>query len=770
MKIDPRVYEYKSGLNSFIDYVFEDKSNYPKAKDHINTITGNKYIDDDDDFLIGNSGGILMNINFVFVNTEEFSEVANHFRKTCTSILSNDGKYTYHKEGTVGYNEFWKRETKRRRKGMTILGKLRRDLIPQYNAATTQDHKNSFLQPLHITGDHYTYLNYGRIERTPNEEERKELNKRGFFKKSKIESFPRFWDGDYWNFKADLFIARNGLNLCKTKARRKGYSYKRGNQAANTVNLNPKVSIALVAYDLKFLTDGNATSAMVKRNIDWFEAHTFWQRGILSHDLTDIELGYKERATGHTKLGFQSHVLSVSNGKNPDAVVGKDCVEVDFEESGKNPLLKQTTNVTQSATESGAVSVGTMRWYGTGGTKGANWNDFKEIFYGPRAYKAMAFENIWDKNTRHTTCGFMHPQIWNYEPFMDEHGNSFLLAAYEHDAADKLEQSKYMTIDDYNIYVAQRANSPQEAFIGSIENIFSSHTLNEHIKWVTANQNSIHYRDGEFSRNNDGVVNFFTNEQIKATGGKPHPYITNVPFTAKDDVTGCWRIYHEPKRINGIIPNDLYYVVVDSVGKDKTIKEVNTKNSLNAIYIMSYPNNLGVPADCIQAIYVGRKDDSQTACSKDALEGAEYYNAKVLPETDRGTVVADFKRWTKQHMLLKNPTTAIGTNVKESISNEYGIYIGDGDLAVDGLIYLKSYLYEIVNKDEEGNTTLRLHLCLDLPTLLELQYFTSTGNFDRISALRVAMFQRLAYITKRKKSSQSNDTRTLFEQIGLYKV
>lgn len=33
--------------------------------------------------------------------------------------------------------------------------------------------------------------------------------------------FPRYWDGDYWNFKIDEFIANNKFHLTKAKARRK---------------------------------------------------------------------------------------------------------------------------------------------------------------------------------------------------------------------------------------------------------------------------------------------------------------------------------------------------------------------------------------------------------------------------------------------------------------------------------------------------------------------------------------------------------------------
>ena len=60
----------------FLDFINENKSRYKHAKD-----VG--YIDDDDLFLIGDSGGFLMNIRpgWKFVNTELFYEQANYFKK-----------------------------------------------------------------------------------------------------------------------------------------------------------------------------------------------------------------------------------------------------------------------------------------------------------------------------------------------------------------------------------------------------------------------------------------------------------------------------------------------------------------------------------------------------------------------------------------------------------------------------------------------------------------------------------------------------------------
>lgn len=60
----------------FLDYINEDKSHYKHAKDC-------GYVDDDDLFLIGDSGGFLLNINPKdrFVNTHLLYEVADYIEQ-----------------------------------------------------------------------------------------------------------------------------------------------------------------------------------------------------------------------------------------------------------------------------------------------------------------------------------------------------------------------------------------------------------------------------------------------------------------------------------------------------------------------------------------------------------------------------------------------------------------------------------------------------------------------------------------------------------------
>lgn len=561
-------YGYETGRSPFIDYILEDKESYKPLSSSICRFTGKPWIDRDNDFLIGESGGVLMKIDFVFVGTEIFSRVADFYEK--------HGCYCLEPDDSPNAIKFWQREMDRRVKGVQAYCKLYIKDIPAYLAAKSDAERKALLHKVRITGDHYNYLNYGRIERAPNEKERKQLDKEGRFKVNTVEGFPRFWDGDYWNFKIDELIANNSCNLCKAKARRKGFSYKRGSQAANTINANKNVTVTLAADQMDYLTEKGATSYMVKVNLDWYEDKTYWRRGYLSENFDKgIELGYKKSKEGQKAFGFRSKLLSVAIGKNESAAVGKKAIETDFEEAGKCPNLQKALDVMMSNSESGAMRIGTIRVYGTGGTKGANWEAFSNCFYNPGKNDMLPMENIWDANSRHAVCGFFFPQIWDYEPFIED-GNSLLFASWKDDYDKKRGAEKEKDAGEYNIYVGQRANSPNEAFTNTQENIFHSPELTNHINAIKYDKSNHFYEDGWYILD-DGRVRFVTKQECieRAIFGSDrfHEYITDVPHNSKTDVHGCIREFYSP------IPNDgsLYFISYDPYRVDKNKEEVSTK-------------------------------------------------------------------------------------------------------------------------------------------------------------------------------------------------
>lgn len=746
-------YGYETGRSPFIDYILEDKESYKPLSSSICRFTGKPWIDRDNDFLIGESGGVLMKIDFVFVGTEIFSRVADFYEK--------HGCYCLEPDDSPNAVKFWQREMDRRVKGVQAYCKLYIKDIPAYLAAKSDAERKVLLHKVRITGDHYNYLNYGRIERAPNEKERKQLDKEGRFKVNTVEGFPRFWDGDYWNFKIDELIANNSCNLCKAKARRKGFSYKRGSQAANTINANKNVTVTLAADQMDYLTEKGATSYMVKVNLDWYEDKTYWRRGYLSENFDKgIELGYKKSKEGQKAFGFRSKLLSVAIGKNESAAVGKKAIETDFEEAGKCPNLQKALDVMMSNSESGAMRIGTIRVYGTGGTKGANWEAFSNCFYNPGKNDMLPMENIWDANSRHQVCGFFFPQIWDYEPFIED-GNSLLFASWKDDYDKKRGAEKEKDAGEYNIYVGQRANSPNEAFTNTQENIFHSPELTNHINAIKYDKSNHFYEDGWYILD-DGRVRFVTKQECieRAIFGSDrfHEYITDVPHNSKTDVHGCIREFYSP------IPNDgsLYFISYDPYRVDKNKEEVSTKNSLASFQVWMRTNSkTPYMGKRLVASYCGRLDTME-AVDKLVLYACLRWNCKVLYEAGTGELVTNFKKWGYRDKLLKDPSSYINRSVDGPRITGYGIVIGDGDIKLEGMRMVRDFLYEIVGKTSDDTPIYRFNQIYDISFLLELDRFIFGRNADRLSSAIVAMFEfrKDSLLLEREANSKSKTNNT----------
>lgn len=754
---------YKRGDIPFIDYLCEDKSKYLKASEGISYITNKPLYDPDNDFLIGNSGGILMNIDFIVINIERLSKAADTFDEY--------GTYCDYDPSTPAYESFWQRETSRRKKGVFIKAKLYYKDIPKFfDANTTDEERESLLQPLRITGAHYTYLNYGRIERTPNDKERAKLKREGAEHVETVMGFPRYWDGDYWNFKIDEFIANNKFHLTKAKARRKGFSYKRGSQAANTINLFPNVTVTLAADQLAYLTDKGATTFMAKKCLDHFEEHTFWKRGYISEAIDDILMGYRVSTKGLKNFGWLSNLYSVAIGKNESAAVGKKAIEIDFEEAGKCPNLQKALDVTLSNTESGAISVGTIRVYGTGGTKGANWAAFSKAFYNPKMNKMLCMENVWDINKRHEVCGFFFPQVWDCEPYV-ERGNSIIFTAYAWDKQDKENHFHNNDSETHIIYKAQRANTPAEAFINTTENMFASPELNLHVSDLINDNAARFFQDGWIVVNDLGNSNkaeFIPKaECIKRDifgKGRFHEFVNQVPHSSRDDTHGCVRMYYRPFLVNGEVPKDLYFVSVDAYKVDKAQKDVTDKHSLYSAQvwmrsntITPYPNQKLLVCE-----YIGRLDTME---QNDIVTMGMclMYNAECCPEAGTGETVSNFIKYKLRRYLMLDPTNANTRKLTNPNNNDYGIVIGDGDKKYNGLRMLKEFIYEPLSYTADGKPIRRLKSISSVRLLLECQRFTAEGNFDHISAAIVAMYVFLADSLNTKRlvegNTENNDRR-----------
>lgn len=701
----------------FLDYINEDKSHYPTAR-------SKGFVDDDDLFLVGESNGFLMNIKpgYTFVNTEYFSESANYFR-------THQGQYTAYKEDSIPHRQFRKREQYRRKHG--------------YEAPCLRC-PDGHIVNVRITGSHYNYLNYTRMEQL---DER--TIKRGNVNTAKKHyDFPKFFDSQFWTFHAIEFAENNGYHILIDKTRRGGFSYMMSSDSANRVNNQSRKVVIHVAADKKYLTQTGGLTDFAVNDLKFYEESSPFKRGIFSSVKSDFRLGYKLSNGVEADKSWRSSLISVSAANNPDCAIGKDAVSVKVEEVSTMENFDAFMEVTEPAMRTGAYTTGILMAWGTA-TSG-NMQTFEQNFYNPEAYHFMPFENVWDKDSRNEVCGFFKPYCWGLQgeidgvKGVDKDGNSNILVGLEIARRERIAKKKTAkTYAEYINYLGQYANFPGESFSSAAENIFSSEELSEWENRLRVDSDLHFYVDGMLEKVGETVM-FKTNVRLYKEGKKVYDYIQGVPRRSHEDPHGCIRQFFPPERVDIIkegevigkeIPQDLYSITYDPVGVDKDKNEITDKHSHNSIKVWMNPHWINGYKQKLVAVYYGRPDRLEEADYICYLL-AVYYNCirNVHVEVNRGETVSNFKKWNATKYLAFEPLFVWDASLKEEVSKSYGYNIGPGN-KLNALRLLKEFLYEEIGKDENGKPIRNFHRIYDYQSILELKKWNDKGNFDRVSEM-----------------------------------
>lgn len=745
------------GKYPFLEYIEEpDKEKkYKKASDC-------GWYDPHNNFLIGDSGGFLLNIRpGKFVNTELFNEAARTYQAT--------GRYTQFKVDSIPHRQFRRRECDRRRNG--------------FSAPCWQNPDGS-IEDVWITGGHYNFLNYTRMERT--DESSVIVTEHGATAK-KIYSFPSFIDAQFWTWQIIEFCRRNGLHLIIDKTRRGGFSYIMAADSSNEVNLSKHKVVIHVAADNKYLIKQGGLSDFAVNNLKFFEEKTPFKRGIFSPTTDSFKLGYRMKNGVEADDSWSSSLLSVSANNNPDCAIGKDAVTIKVEELSTMQNFDEFMNVTEPTMTVGTRTTGTLMAWGT--ATAANMQIFEQNFYNPRAFRFMAFENVFDNDARNEVCGFFKSYAWGLEGEIDgvkgfdENGNSNLRIGLQLAARERIEKKKTAkTFAEYLNYLGQRALFPAESFSSASENIFSSEALNKFEDKLRVDNSYKFYTDGELFEDGSKKIYFKSNARIRIENPdmKTYDYIQGVPRRGNEDPHGCIRVWFAPeyeetyindRLIRSILPGT-YVAVYDPVGIDKDKKEITDRHSHNSIFVVEMPRERNGFKPKLCAAYYGRTERLEEADEK-FYRLCKWYNCigTGLVEINRGETVSNFRKWKATKYLGYEPLYVWDSAVKEKVSTSYGYNIGSGPKKLDGLRLLKEFLYEVIGKNEFGEDIYVFERFLDYQTILELKKFNAEGNFDRISSLillgiywKSIDIKDKRELASRKKVTEENDKTDIFNR------
>lgn len=745
------------GKYPFLEYIEEpDKEKkYKKASDC-------GWYDPHNNFLIGDSGGFLLNIRpGKFVNTELFNEAARTYQAT--------GKYTQFKVDSIPHRQFRRRECDRRRNG--------------FSAPCWQNPDGS-IEDVWITGGHYNFLNYTRMERT--DESSVIVTEHGATAK-KIYSFPSFIDAQFWTWQIIEFCRRNGLHLIIDKTRRGGFSYIMAADSSNEINLSKHKVVIHVAADNKYLIKQGGLSDFAVNNLKFFEEKTPFKRGIFSPTTDSFKLGYRMKNGVEADDSWSSSLLSVSANNNPDCAIGKDAVTIKVEELSTMQNFDEFMNVTEPTMTVGTRTTGTLMAWGT--ATAANMQIFEQNFYNPRAFGFMAFENVFDNDARNEVCGFFKSYAWGLEGEIDgvkgfdEDGNSNLRIGLKLAARERIEKKKTAkTFAEYLNYLGQRALFPAESFSSASENIFSSEALNKFEDKLRVDNSYKFYTDGELFEDGTKKIYFKSNARIRIENPdmKTYDYIQGVPRRGNEDPNGCIRVWFAPeyeetyindRLVRSILPGT-YVAVYDPVGIDKDKKEITDRHSHNSIFVIEMPRERNGFKPKLCAAYYGRTERLEEADEK-FYRLCKWYNCigTGLVEINRGETVSNFRKWKATKYLGYEPLYVWDSAVKEKVSTNYGYNIGSGSKKLDGLRLLKEFLYEVIGKNEFGEDIYVFERFLDYQTILELKKFNAEGNFDRISSLillgiywKSIDIKGKRELASRKKVTEDNDKTDIFNR------
>jgi len=710
---------------------------------------------------VGNYGAYI-NEDIRFYNSELATNVGKYFRKhgrypypPPTPKDDNDKHYYSRFKDSSKYDEykkFWDIEENNRRNGIIIPGRLLSD---------------GTIQKIHITGHHYSYLNYTTIlhDDTVNNGKKEFVlkNKPTFAKQvgASKSSTPDFWDGDYHYFKAVDLAKTLGLNLVVDKTRQVGYSYKNSSIAVDMYDLIPKSTTIIGAYSEDYLVGGEATFEMAKNKINHINAFTDWRKSIMGTgvgSVKEIKSGYVY-ANSKIKDGFKSIIIPVVFAKNPGAARGKKGFLVMLEEAGKFPNLKESVIMTNKGLREGNIVTGIMIIFGTGGGTTGDWEDFEEIFYNPLDYDCLPFKNVWDEGMGHTASGFFHGRQYNLKPYYDKDGNSDIVKSIAYINGEREKWKKAGKEDLYKKNIAEQPITPKESFDGSNDNIFNSPQLIEQVAKVEHDPEFNFGINGLFIAGKDGVVSFKPNNELKKEWQHP-PILSGVRHSG-EDVEGCVTIWYYPfKDRSGNIPNKLYYLIHDPYAVSKEKGTITTKHSLGCSYIYESTNNFTSGfGDRIVAKYMGRPHNIDEH-NKQVFMLAKYYGCtdrQIWFESNRGSEVLNYAKKNKFLSWL-----AYDTNVDSNKTSEtnkvlsYGFNLSP-NRKLAAVKYLYDWLYQVRGVSTDNNQIFNLSLIIDSRLLYELQKWHLLGNFDAVSTMLVLMFL-IEDIKKKNEYAKLNNT------------
>lgn len=499
---------------------------------------------------------------------------------------------------------------------------------------------------VYITGKHYFYLNFWKIKRKMDNEDRKQILN------------PKFIDLSWENWHIRERMRKEKKDNLFAKRRQGGFSEE---EACDTM--------------YEFIFYNNSQNVITAGEEKYSEnLMNFCKRGFARLKHTQF---YKELMRGGDRSDYmKSHVndseLYMRTCKNnPQAVSSLSPSKITYEEVGiwKRGLVRATREAINPSIEAEGYKTGYQTFIGTGGDMADGVADMEEMTYKPWAYNLLEFENRYTRDgipTETSIARFV--PAWKFEE-IDKDGNSLKtksIIKLEKEREQTLPADRYTKIVMKPIYLEEIFMIPDGGYFGKeiamLCNERKAYINNHKVAQVVKRINIEWVDPNDFSKG----VEWKYDEEGRFLISEP-------PELDKDD-----KVY-----------KGLYKAGTDSYDQD----EANCSTSKGCCVIKKGFLDASHSANKHVAIILERPDTSKGGSElfyEDTAKLCMMYGARNLIEYSKILIFSWYERHNLTFLLKERPTFVTSNLIVDSkASNRWGI---DPSTKSDWLVMEKDYL------------------------------------------------------------------------------
>lgn len=412
--------------------------------------------------------------------------------------------------------------------------------------------------------------------------------------------------------------------------------------------------------------------------------------------------------------------------------------------------LAAAWQIARPSVEVDGVAFAPMIIWGTGGDEDSRFATLKDMFYNPKGYNCLEFDNIWDEAATSTKCGFFVPQYTNMDIrdehgnrlYMDDDGNTLYKPAIKYILAERQKVIENATSNAaIDRYVAERPITPAEAMLEFNGNIYPKKELQEQLSLLRTNRKlQNHKQIGDLIQQPDGTMKWV----IKKTGD-----ITHYPLKQGDDSTGSIVIWEHP---NKEASTGLYLGGCDPYDFDES-----STTSLGSCFIYKRVQNIEAYSDMIVAEYTGRPKSAEEFY-ENVRKLLIYYNARLMFENQNKGIYVYFANKHCDYLLADQPDILDQVVSNSKVNRKKGCHMNK-QIKQWGQGLIKDWL-----NDSGADGVKNVYKIMSEPLLEELISANDNVNTDReMALLQVMIYREQLYNVKVKEVKKENRNRVLFD-------